>query len=637
MGATDPKLTALWFADLAGYSDLASRDEDAAVRLVETFHEAVRETTEARGGRVVKYMGDGVLAAFPSTRAAIASAIALRHDFSTPIRIGVHVGDMVSLPDGDLYGDGVNVAARLQTEAEPGQILASEDVWRQMRQRPGFVFKPAGERRLKGVGSVTTYQVLAGPEHAVEVGGPTRTLADAVEPSIAVLPFTNMSGDPENAFFADGVTEDIITALARIHGVKVISRTSAMRYRNTTKSLREIGSELGVMTILEGSVRKHGERVRIVAQLADARTDAHLWAETYDRKLEDIFAIQTDVASQIASALEVSLSPGERARMSGRRTQNAEAYELYLQARYHWNQRTRTGLEKALGLFRRAIELDPDFPLAHTGLADVHVVISTYAPVSAREACAQAATAAERALELDPLLGEAHAVLGSVAAADWRWDEAERHYRRALELAPGYATAHQWFGECCVFRGRIGEGMERLRRAQELDPHSLIIRTAAARPFLAAGRYEEAVRQLQRVLSVAPDYPHANALLTIAYHAMGRYEDSIAIMGKSLIIPWLDAAAVEELRNAYRENGLEGYLRLAAQAVEKKGGPSTYLAAIYAGLGDRDRAIQVLDRACDEHDPSLRSLRADPLLALLHEDPRFDRLLERVGLGSDPG
>ena len=637
MGATDPKLAALWFADLAGYSDLASRDEDAAVRLVETFHETVRETVEARGGRVVKYMGDGALAAFPSTRAAIASAIALRHDFARPIRIGVHVGDMVSLPDGDLYSDGVNMASRLQTEAEPGQILVSEDVWRQMRQRPGFVFQPAGERRLKGVGSITTYQVLEGPEHAVEVGGPTHTLAEGVEPSIAVLPFTNMSGDPENAFFADGVTEDIITALARIHGVKVISRTSAMRYRNTTKSLREIGSELGVATVLEGSVRRHGERVRIVAQLADARTDAHLWAETYDRKLEDIFAIQTDVASQIATALEVSLSPGERERISGRRTENAEAYELYLQARYHWNQRTRTGLEKALGLFRRAIELDPDFPLAHTGIADVYVVISTYAPVSAREVCEQAAAEAKRGLELDPLLGEAHAVLGSVAAADWRWEEAERHYRRALELAPGYATAHQWFGECCVFRGRIGEGMERLRRAQELDPHSLIIRTAAARPFLAAGRYEEAVRQLLRVLSVAPDYPHANALLTVAYHAMGRYEDSIATMSKSLIIPWLDAAAVEELRTTYRQNGLESYLRLAAEAVEEKGGPSSYLAAIYATLGDRDRAIGVLERACDQHDPSLRSLRADPLLALLHEDPRFERLLERVGLAGDAG
>jgi adenylate cyclase len=637
MEARDPRLAALWFADLAGYSDLASRDEEAAVRLAETFQQSVREAVAERGGRVVKSMGDGAMAAFASTRAAIAAAVALQRDFPSPIRIGVHVADMVSLPDGDLYGDGVNVAARLQTEADPGQILVSEDVWRQMRQRPGFAFEPMGERRLKGVGAVTTYEVRETDRSGVELGGSTRTLAEGIEPSIAVLPFANMSGDPENVFFAEGVTEDIITALSRIHGVKVISRTSAMRYRNTSKSLREIGTELGVATILEGSVRRHGDRVRIVAQLNDSRTDAHVWAETYDRKLEDIFAIQTDVASQIASALEVSLSPGERARIAGRRTENGEAYELYLQGRYHWNQRTRTGLEKAIGLFQRALELDPDFPLAHTGLADVYAVIPTYAAVSMRESCAKAAAAAECALAIDPLLGEAHAVLGSVAAAEWRWEEADRHYRRALELAPGYATAHQWFGECCVFRGRIGEAIERLRRAQELDPHSLIIRTAAARPFLAAGRYDEAVRQLRRVLAVAPDYPHANALLTVAYHAMGRHEDSIETLARSLVIPWLDAAAVEQLRNAYREKGLESYLRLAAEAVEEKGGPSTYLAALYASLGEADRAIGVLERACDEHDPTLRSLRAEPMLALLREDPRFARLLERVGLGENQG
>src|SRR5688572_29398958 len=258
-------------------------------------------------------MGDGALAAFPSTRAAIAADLALRREYphhnpdggSPPLRIGVHVGDITTLPDGDLYGDGVNTAARLQTEAEPGQILASEDVWRQMRQRPGFLFRSVGARQLKGTGSVEIYEVLEAHERPIEVGRATRTLAEGIEPSIAVLPFMNMSGDPENAFFADGVTEDIITALARIHGIKVISRTSAMRYRSTVKSLREIGSELGVTTILEGSVRRHGDRVRIVAQLADARTDAHIWAETYDRQMEDIFAIQSDVANQIASALEV--------------------------------------------------------------------------------------------------------------------------------------------------------------------------------------------------------------------------------------------------------------------------------------------------------------------------------------------
>jgi TolB-like protein/class 3 adenylate cyclase len=637
---TDSTLAALWFADLAGFSDLASRDEDAAMRVVEAFQETVRETVETRGGRVVKWIGDGAMAAFPSTRAAMAAAMALRQEFpqrlsegvALPLRIGVHVGDVVGLPDGDLYGDGVNMASRLQTGAEPGQILVSEDVWRQMRQRPGFAFLPVGEKTFKGTGTIEVYELLDGEESKGSRANAPLAVAESAEPSIAVLPFLNMSSDLESAYFADGVTEDIITALARIHGVKVISRTSAMRYRNTTKSLREIGAELGVATILEGSVRRQGDRVRIAAQLNESRTDAHIWADTYDRGLEDIFAIQTEVASQIASALQVSLSPGEQARISGRRTENGEAYELYLQGRHEWNQRRRESLEKAIDLFERAIEVDPDFPLAYTGLADVYAVISTYAPLPPRVACQRAAEAAQRALAIDPLLGEAHAVLGSVAVAEWHWDEAETHYRRALELAPGYATAHQWFGECCVFRGRIGEAIERLRRAQELNPHSLIIKTAVARPFLATGRYGEAVRQLERVLAIAPDDPHAHALLTVAYHAMGRYEESLSSMVQSMIIPWLDARRVEELRTAYLEGGKDNYLRQAARAIEENGGPARILAALHAGAGHLDRAFEVLERACEEHDPDMRSLRAEPMLALLHEDPRFEKLLERVGL-----
>jgi adenylate cyclase len=634
METTDHRLAAVWFADLAGYSELAARDEDAALGLVQTFQDCVREAVETRGGRVVKWTGDGALASFPSTRSAIAAAVALRDRIRSQsramIRVGVHVGDIINLPDGDLYGDGINVAARLQQEADPDQIMASEDVWRQMRQRPGFVFRPLGERRPKGTAPIEVYEVLGTEER--QATARAAAVAEAAEPSIAVLPFVNMSGDPENEYFADGITEDIITALSRIHGLKAISRTSAMRYRGSTKSLREIGSELGVSTILEGSVRRHGDRVRIVAQLADAHTDGHLWADTYDRKLEDIFAIQSEVASHIAQALEMSLSPRERERITGRRTENVEAYELYLLARYHWNERTRTGLAEAIRLFEQVIELDPDFPLGHAGLADVWAVIANYTPVPRREAIQKAAEAAQRALALEGSLGEAHAVLGTVAVSEWRWEDADRHFHRALELSPGYATAHHWYGESLVFRMRIDEAIARIRRAEELDPYSLIIKTAAARPYLATGRYEEAVQRLRRVLEVDPDQQHAHALLAAAYHAMGRYEESIDEMAASDVIPWLDAQSVGPLRQAYTEGGFERYMRTALAGIEGRDAPPTAIAALHAGLGDHDRAIEVLERACDDREPVLRALRSDPLLVPLRDDPRFARLLERVGL-----
>ncbi|MFN2420512.1 MAG: tetratricopeptide repeat protein [Gemmatimonadota bacterium] len=634
MNATDPHLAAVWFADLVGYSELAARDADGAFHLAQAFHEIVREVVEERRGRVVKRMGDGVLSAFPSTRSAIAAAIVLRDEVrrrtGNAVRIGVHVGDVTGVPDGDLYGDGINVAARLEADALPGQILVSEDVWRQMRQRPGFAFRALGERQLKGTAPLCVYE-LCEPESADDTA---HRVAESAEPSIAVLPFLNMSGDPENEFFADGVTEDIITALSRIHGLKVISRTSAMRYRGATKSLREIGGELGVATVLEGSVRRHGERVRIVAQLADVHTDGHLWAETYDRNLEDIFAIQTEVAQQIAAALEMNLSPRERERIAGRRTESIEAYEQYLLARYHWNERTREGLNTAIGLFEAAIATDPSFPLAYSGLADVWAVIANYVPLSRREAIVKAAEAARRALELDPTLGEAQSVLGTVAVSEWRWKDADRHFRRALELSPGYATAHQWYGESLVFRLRIDEAIARIRRAEELDPCSLIIKIAAARPYLASGRLDEAVRRLRRVIEADPDQPHAHALLAAAYLAKERYEEAIDELAAWQVIPWLDADAVLALRAAYAESGKEGFLRTMLAGAERRDAPPLSIASIHAQLGDFDDAFAVLEAAIEEHDPSLRALAADPLLTPLRNDLRYQQLLERVGLAS---
>lgn len=628
------QLAAVWFADLVGYTDLTARDEDAALRVVQEFQDWVSTAVEARGGRVVKRNADGAFAAFPSTRSAIAAAIALRerlhHGGGLAVRIGIHVGDVVATSDGDLYGDGVNIASRLQTEAAPGQILVSEDVWRQMRQRPGFAFRSLGERRPKGTAPLEVYEAV---EPTADSPQPQPShVAEREAPSIAVLPFLNMSGHPDNEFFTDGVTEDIITALSRIHGLKVISRTSAMRYRETGKSLREIGMELGVSTILEGSVRRDGDRVRIVAQLADAHTDGHLWAETYDRKVEDIFAIQTEVASRIADALQVSLSPRERERIAGRRSENVEAYDMVLLARYHFDERRPEGLKKAIELFEAAIALYPDFSLAHSGLADVWAVIATYSPMSRREAIGRAARAAARAIELDPTLGEAHAALGSVAVAECRWDDADRHFLRAIELSPGYATVHQWYGESLAFRRRFDEAVESIRRAEELDPCSLIIKVAAARPYLASGRLDEAVRRLRRVLEADPGQPHAHALLANAYHAMGRYEESIDEMAAWEVIPWLDAEAVKAFHAAYAEGGVERYLRTALAITQGRDAPPITIAAIHAGLGDLDSAIAVLERAIDERDPSIRGLAADPILVPLYGDSRFTTLCGRIGV-----
>src|SRR5687768_6488374 len=411
------RLAAVCFADIAGYTELSSRNEGEAVAGVELLQHVAREAVAERGGRIVKFIGDAVLAEFPSTHEAVRAAIDLRDRFaagarsqdleSVDLRVSVHVGDILTATDGDVYGDGVNIASRIQAAAEPGQVWVSEDVWRQLRQRPEFQFESRGEHALKAVATpVGLYGVRLEPSARASMPPRPSAKAEAKpaphKQSVAVLPFTNMSASAENEFFSDGVTEEILALLARIEGLKVISRTSIMRYKGTDKPMRQIGEELGVASILEGSVRQAGQRVRITAQLIDAASDEHLWAERYDRDLEDIFAIQTDVAERIVEALEVRLKPREKARLAERPTENLEAYQAYLKGRYFLSRRTTTSLRQAIEWFRKAVEADPSFAQGWAGLADAYALLPSYSVTPTPDAYAEARAAAGRALALDP-------------------------------------------------------------------------------------------------------------------------------------------------------------------------------------------------------------------------------------------
>ena len=329
-GDVDRRLAAVWFADMVGFTPLADTDEDAALEAVAEFQAATRGAVEGRGGRVVKFLGDGALAEFASARGALEAALALCGSFpagsgggtrpATAVRVGLHVGEVASTADGDLYGDGINLAARFQSVADSGAVVVGEDAARALRHCRGFGFEPLGARTLKGYGEPiqvfvarTTGSTAAGTPIATAAGPVAPAGAPAGESSIAVLPFRNLSPDPDNEFFSDGVTDEILTSLAKLDGIKVISRTSVMRYKGTSKSLREIGRELGVSSVLEGSVRHAARRVRIAAQLVDATTDIQLWAERYDRDLDDVFAIQADVAQRIAEAacLDQAITEGD--------------------------------------------------------------------------------------------------------------------------------------------------------------------------------------------------------------------------------------------------------------------------------------------------------------------------------------
>ncbi|MGD8868344.1 MAG: tetratricopeptide repeat protein [Gemmatimonadales bacterium] len=453
--------------------------------------------------------------------------------------------------------------------------------------------------------------------------------------SIAVLPFANMSGDPENEYFSEGITDDIITHLTKFSDLKVISRTSVMRFKDTAMSLREIASELGVATILEGGVRRSDDRVRINAQLIDAATDEHIWAEQYNRELTDVFAIQTDVALQIAGALQAQLSPEERGQVERRPTENLEAYNLYLQGRYFWNKRTREGLESAIEHFRRAIDLDPEYALAWVGLSDAYTILADWGYVSLEKTIGEATAAATRALEIDETLGEAHIALAQIKAHEWDWSGASEEFERGLRLSPGYASGHQWYGTHLGLIGRSEDSIREMERARELDPLSLIINANVGMVLRWAGRHEEAVKALRRTLELDPDFVGALQELGLTFEERSKFEDAIGAYERSLELSG-GVIGYGELGHVYavtgrRPEALEMLQRLEAEATRRYVPPAEF-AVLHAGLGNTDIAFEWLEESYRQRDATLAWRTLTPGLDELRQDPRFDDLLARLGL-----
>jgi serine/threonine protein kinase/Tfp pilus assembly protein PilF len=456
----------------------------------------------------------------------------------------------------------------------------------------------------------------------------------AARKSVAVLPFVNMSPDPENEYFSDGVTEDIIAQLAKVGDLRVISRTSIMRYKHTTKSLREIGEELGVATLLEGSVRRTGDRVRIVAQLLDALTDAHLWADTYDREISDIFSIQSDVALRIADALKATLSPGEQSRIQNRPKVSAEAYNAYLLGCHHWNKRTELGFQRAIEHFHEAIETDPGYALAYAGLADCYILLPFYGDRLPGEAYPKAQVAALRALALDDSLAEAHASLAAVKASyEFDWTEARTAFEAAVGLSPGYAWAHLMYAWFLMAQGDCSAAVEEARSASELDPLSLIALTDMGDLLYYARRNDEAIAQHLRALQVDDRFWITHENLARAYVQAGRFSEALDALERAKELSQDHPSCAAFAGYTYACMGAKSKaLEVLASLVELAKGrsvPSYLIAMIHAALGDRDEAFAWLTRAVERRDSAwlVYYVAADPWADALREDPRFHELL----------
>jgi len=454
--------------------------------------------------------------------------------------------------------------------------------------------------------------------------------------SIAVLPFDNLSGDPQNAYFSEGVQDEILTRLAKIAELKVISRTSTQRFKSAPNDLRQIAQQLGVENILEGSVQKANDQVRVNVQLINALTDAHLWADTYDRKLTDIFAVETEIAKTVADVLQAKLTGSEQHVIAARPTANSEAHQLYLKGRFFWNKRTGDDLKKSIDYFQQAIAADPNYALAYAGVADAYVFLPGYTAGSPQDCYPKAKAAAKKALELDDTLAEAHTTLAiALLLYDFDFAQAIREFQHAIELNPNYATAHQQYGNIgLIDLGRFDDAIAEGNRAAELDPLSLVINADVGANYYYARRYDEAIAQLRKTLEMDPGYYYAYITLGEALEMKGAGDTAIAEYQKARALND-DPSVLGLLAHAYAASGTKtGALKILDQlkALSKQRYVAAYsFTLVYLGLGDKEEALHWLEQSYqDRAGGDIEGIRVDPFLDSLRGDPRFEALAEKV-------
>ncbi|MCZ6707706.1 MAG: tetratricopeptide repeat protein, partial [Chloroflexi bacterium] len=572
------RLAAILFTDIVGYTALMGRDE-AAGRRVRARHESLVRTLVTRyHGRWIEEKGDESLSIFPSAldaaNCALAIQTALGDDAELTLRIGIHLGD-VTVEDGRVFGDGVNVAARIRALAEPGGVCVSHPVHDSIKSQPNLEDTALGERELKGVAApVTVYSVTGtaaepAPQPRTERETPSRqsaalavaaigilallgTLAIALfapdrfvwtgsDPppgsdmrSVAAIPFENLSGDEANVPFTRGVHDDLMTQLSKIASIKTISRRSVLQYRDTTKTIPEIASELGVATILAGGVQRSGDRIRINVRLIDAATDRPLWADTYDRQLSatNVFAIQSEIATSIAEALQATLTTGEQQRLAVVPTRNLEALDSYFLGKQLLEDRNVRSLQAAVAYFEKVIELDPDFALAWSGLADAYLILPEYSTTVDLELVREkSVAAATRALELDPEIPE---VLASMAwnrlIHDYDWREAEAILRRALAIHSNNTSALHWLSHVLSWQGEHTEAIRRAKRAVEVDPLSRLMHMNLSYIYMDAGDFEKSIRIADEVWKRYPRYWEQMGNLFLTHLRAGRPADAATAM-----------------------------------------------------------------------------------------------------------
>ena len=627
------------FTDMVGYTASSQTDESGTLIRRREQEELLLATITEYGGRKVKSTGDGILAEFESALRATQCAMEIQRRMgvrnSAPgaipveLRVGIHLGDVEDV-GGDIFGDAVNIAARVEPLAEPGGVCISQEVFAQVRNKISHPIEPLPPQELKGVQYPLTVYRISMPR-TTPIDEPTpRDLS-----RIAVLPFANISPDPHDEYFADGLTEELITVLAQLQGTRVIARTSVTSYKGTTKSVAQIGSELGVGSILEGSVRKAGERIRVTAQLIDVATQDHAWAETFDRNLSDILEVQSEVAREVAKALKIRLRKSDEIRLEDQHQVLSESYLAYIRGRtILMDSFEERSIKEAQWQFERAVSLDPQNARAYAGLADATHLLGLFWKRESREELFRTAREfANRAIGLDANLAEAHSALGLILYDSLEWLEAEAEALRALTLNPSYSLARIWYSLLLQEEGRADEALQQMRLARDTDPQSAQIARLMLFILLALHRLDEVPGALDRLEKIEPNGPNIHASKAWLFFLSGDTPAAFKELDIAEALP-TPTGPIGTSISRVEMLALSGDKPRARELLEHVKDTSAhgpvYRATALGYIGDLDECFRILNEQLDSAGIPLQEIRLDPCCEPIRRDPRFTALLKRL-------
>jgi TolB-like protein/class 3 adenylate cyclase/Tfp pilus assembly protein PilF len=633
-------LAAIMFTDMVGYTAMMQENEKLAKILRDKHREVLERLVFEHRGQILQYYGDGTLSIFGSVIESAICASRIQQELQTepkvPLRIGLHAGDVVYDDEG-VYGDGVNIASRIENIAIPGSVLISDKINDELKNHQEISTVFLGRYNLKNVKSsvklyaITTSGLVIPSQRELE----GKTINS--DNSIAVLPFLNLSADKDNEYFSDGITEELLNALAKVEGLLVTSRTSSFAFKGKNIDVREIGKQLGVKTVLEGSVRKYGNRVRVTAQLINADDGYHKWSETFDRNLEDIFAVQDEVANSIVDQLKNTITLRKPAESLVKvSTKNIEAYNLYLKGLYNWNKWSPDFIQKAIKYFEEAINICPDFAVAYARLSACYVFLGAAGFMSNKIAYSKAKNYALQSFELDNLLIDARISLGMVKYFnDWDWDGAEKCFLKALELNPNSAETHQYYSMLLTTLGYHKKALKEAELAHQLDPLNAPISYILSFIYFNNNQPDLAIQQHKKTLEIDPDFGDTWNSLAWIYLKSSDFENSMKIFQKNLNDPANKSKAISGLGYAYSkleqpEKSRE-YLELLKGMNSEDVPMDMDMAIIYSGLGEWDKVFDLLNSAIDKRLGGLNFINGK-YWKDIHDHPQFKNLLQRMNL-----